>query len=179
MTPQVAFLKLQTMKTMELRVRQQSACAMAVAEFLDTHPMVDTVTYPGLDSFPQRELAKRQHLNGLNGGMLWFEVKGGTPMGRRLMDTVRRPWSLAENLGACESIITCPAVMTHGNMLPEDRAKVGITDGFIRVSCGIETPEDLITALKESLDSMHKDFQKSNALEPPAKRVKYSEQPII
>ena len=68
----------------------------------------------------------------MHGGMLWFEVKGGVQNGVRLMDTVRRPWTLAENLGACESIITCPAVMTHANMLKEDRLKVGITDGFVR-----------------------------------------------
>merc|ERR1712072_914834 len=131
-----------------------SATAMSVAQFLEMHPMVDTVQYPGLESFPQRDVAVKQHMGGLHGGMLWFEVKGGTPMGRTLMDTVRRPWSLAENLGACESIITCPAVMTHGNMLPEDRAKVGITDGFVRISCGIENVKELIDALSEALDNL-------------------------
>merc|ERR1712087_795861 len=68
-------------------------------------------------SFPQRELAVRQHKDGLHGGMLWFEVKGGTAAGRALMDSIQRPWSLCENLGAIESICTCPAVMTHANML--------------------------------------------------------------
>ena len=66
--------------------------------------------YPGLKSFPQKALADKQHDNGLHGGMLWFEVRGGTEAGRKLMDTVQRPWSLCENLGATESIITCPAV---------------------------------------------------------------------
>merc|ERR1711937_146770 len=137
-----------------LRIKQQSATAQKVAEFLESHPMVDVVRYPGLDSFPQKELADRQHLNGLHGGMLWFEVKGGSENGRKLMNTVRRPWTLAENLGACESIITCPSVMTHANMLREDRLKVGITDGFVRISCGIEDVKELIEALSEALSDL-------------------------
>ena len=83
--------------------------------------------------------------------MLWFDVKGGDKSAIKLMNNIKRPWSLCENLGATESIITACAVMTHANMLPEDRAKVGITDGFIRVSCGIEDVEDLIFALEEAL----------------------------
>jgi len=152
--PQTAFLILQTSKTMELRIRRQSETALKVAHMLEKHPKVDVVRYPGLASFPQKALADKQHLNGLHGGMLWFEVKGGTAAGRRLMDTVQRPWSLCENLGACESIITCPSVMTHANMLTEDRLKVGITDGFVRVSCGIEDADDLLAALKDALDRL-------------------------
>lgn len=154
MHPQTAFLILQTSKTMELRVLRQSATAQKIAEMLAKHAKVDRVEYPGLASFPQKELANRQHLNGVHGGMLWFEVKGGTEAGRRLMNTVQRPWSLCENLGATESIITCPSVMTHANMLKEDRLKVGITDGFVRVSCGIEDAQDLIEALKDALDNL-------------------------
>jgi len=154
MSPQVAFYQLQTMKTMQLRVRQQSQNAQKVAEFLETHKKVETVRYPGLKSHPQKELADRQHRNGLHGGMLWFEVRGGTEAGRKLMDSVRKPWCLCENLGASESIITCPSVMTHANMLAEDRLKVGITDGLVRVSCGLEDAEDLIAALKDALDAL-------------------------
>ncbi|CEM32862.1 unnamed protein product, partial [Vitrella brassicaformis CCMP3155] len=154
MSPQVAFYQLQTTKTMALRVRQQSATAQRVAEFLEKHPKVDKVVYPGLKSFPQKELADKQHKDGLHGGMLWFEVKGGTDAGRRLMDTCQRPWSLCENLGATESIITCPAVFTHANMLREDRLKVGLTDGFVRVSCGIEDADDLVRSLKIALDNL-------------------------
>jgi cystathionine beta-lyase/cystathionine gamma-synthase len=153
-SPQVAYYILQTSKTMHLRIKQQSNNAMAIAQFLEKHPKVDSVTYPGLASFPQKAVADKQHMNGLHGGMLSFEVKGGTDAGRKLMDNTQRPWSLCENLGACESIITCPSVMTHANMLKEDRLKVGITDGFIRISCGIEDPEDLIAALKKSLDNL-------------------------
>jgi len=154
MSPQNAFYTLQTSKTMGLRVKKQCENAQAVAEFLESHPKVDVVRYPGLESFPQRELAMRQHKNGLHGGMLWFEVKGGTEAGRALMDSIQRPWSLCENLGAIESICTCPAVMTHANMLSEDRLKVGITDGFVRLSCGIEDKADLIASLKASLDAL-------------------------
>ncbi len=154
MSPQVAFYQLQTSKTLALRIKQQSASAQKIAEFLETHPKVDVVRYPGLKSHPQKELADKQHRNGMHGGMLWFEVKGGTEAGRKLMDTVRKPWCLCENLGASESIITCPAVMTHANMLKEDREKVGITDGFVRVSVGLEEAEDLIAALKDALDAL-------------------------
>lgn len=154
MSPQVAFYQLCTVKTMPLRVRQQSNNAMAIAKFLKTHPKVDSVRYPGLEDHPQHELAKKQHQGGIHGGMLSFEVKGGTAAGRKLMDTVPRPWSLCENLGATESIITCPAVMTHANMRAEDRAKLGITDGFVRVSAGIEDADDLIRALKMALDAL-------------------------
>jgi len=154
MTPQNAFTVLQTSKTMGLRVARQSETAQKVAEFLESHPNVDVVQYPGLKSFPQKALADKQHLNGVHGGMLWFEVKGGTEAGRKLMNTVQRPWSLCENLGATESILTCPSVMTHANMLKEDRLKVGITDGFVRVSCGIEDANDLISALKKALDAL-------------------------
>jgi len=154
MSPQNAFYTLQTAKTLGLRIKQQSANAMKVATFLESHPMVDIVRYPGLDSFPQKELADRQHIGGVHGSMLWFEVKGGTESGRKLMNSIPRPWSLCENLGALESICTCPAVMTHANMLQEDRLKVGITDGFVRISCGIEDSDDLIGALKASLDAL-------------------------
>ena len=154
MSPQNAFYTLQTIKTMGLRIQKQSSNAQKIAEFLEGHPAVDVVRYPGLASFPQKELADRQHANGLHGAMLWFEVKGGSEAGRVLMNSVQRPWSLCENLGAVESICTCPSVMTHANMLQEDRLKVGITDGFVRLSCGIEEADDLIASLKQSLDAL-------------------------
>lgn len=154
MAPFTAFLQLQTAKTMVLRVRKQSENAQLIAEFLETHAAVDVVRYPGLPSFPQKALADKQHRDGTHGGMLWFEVKGGVANGRKLMDSINRPWSLCENLGAVESIITCPAVMTHANMRSEDRLKVGISDGFVRVSCGIEDVADLIASLKKSLDAL-------------------------
>merc|ERR1719436_144252 len=152
--PFAAFMIMQTTKTMALRVRQQSSTAMAIAEFLESHPKVTKVYYPGLASFPQKELADKYHRNGVHGGMLWFDIVGGSEAGTRLMNNIQRPWSLCENLGATESIITACAVMTHANMLKEDRLKVGITDGFIRISCGIEETDDLIKALSLALDQI-------------------------
>jgi len=151
MAPMTAFFQLQTCKTMGLRVEKQSKNAQKIAEWLETHPKVTKVFYPGLKSFPQKDLADKYHRNGLHGGMLWFDVQGGSPSGKKLMDTIQRPWSLCENLGSTESIITACAVMTHANMLKEDRERVGVTDGFIRVSCGIEDADDLIRALDQSL----------------------------
>merc|ERR1711948_86931 len=154
MNPFAAFMVLQTSKTMALRVRQQSKTAMEIAEFLEKHPKVTKVVYPGLASHPQKDLADKYHRDGTHGGMLWFDIVGGSEAGTKLMNSIQRPWSLCENLGATESIITACAVMTHANMLKEDRLKVGITDGFIRISCGIEETEDLIRALKNSLDRL-------------------------
>jgi len=153
MSPQVAFYQMQTTKTMGLRIKAQSASAQRIAEFLETHPMVEAVRYPGLASFAQKELADRLHRDGVHGSMMNFEVKGGTESGRKMMNSINRPWSLCENLGATESIITCPSVMTHANMLKEDREKVGITDGLVRVSVGIEDCDDLLKTLKKALDA--------------------------
>ena len=153
MSPFTAFIQLQTCKTMPIRVRHQSNTALKIARFLEKHPKVSKVIYPGLESFPQKALADKIHRNNLHGSMLWFDLKeGGSVAGTKLMDTIQRPWSLCENLGATESIITACAVMTHANMLKEDRERLGITDGFIRVSCGVEDADDLIAALKASLD---------------------------
>jgi cystathionine beta-lyase/cystathionine gamma-synthase len=129
--PFAAYIILQTTKTMALRVKQQSNTAMEIATFLESHPKVTKVVYPGLASHPQKELADKYHRDNLHGGMLWFDIVGGSEAGTRLMNSIQRPWSLCENLGATESIITACAVMTHVNMLKEDRLKVGITDGFI------------------------------------------------
>jgi cystathionine gamma-lyase len=149
--PFAAYMILQTTKTMALRVKQQSATAMAIAQYLEKHPKVVKVIYPGLASHPQKALADKYHRNGVHGGILWFDIVGGSAAGTKLMNACQRPWSLCENLGATESIITACAVMTHANMLKEDRLKVGITDGFIRVSCGIEDTDDLIQALDVAL----------------------------
>merc|ERR1719222_1370662 len=152
MNPFAAFMVLQTTKTMALRVKQQSQSALAIAQYLEKHPKVTKVVYPGLASHPQKDIADKYHRDGIHGGMLWFDIVGGSVAGTKLMDSIQRPWSLCENLGATESIITACAVMTHANMLKEDRLKVGITDGFIRVSCGIEDAQDLIRALSIALD---------------------------
>lgn len=151
MNPFAAFIVLQTSKTMALRVKKQSETAMRIAQHLEKHSKVTRVIYPGLASHPQKALADKYHRDNIHGGMLWFDIVGGSQAGTKLMNSIQRPWSLCENLGATESIITACAVMTHANMLKEDRLKVGITDGFIRVSCGIEDADDLIRALDAAL----------------------------
>merc|ERR1712203_593897 len=98
----------------------QSATALAIAQFLEKHPKVTKVIYPGLASHPQKAIADKYHRDNLHGGMLWFDIVGGSAAGTRLMNVCQRPWSLCENLGATESIITACAVMTHANMLKED-----------------------------------------------------------
>ncbi len=151
MSPQVAWLTLQGCKTLSVRMERQSANAMAIAEFLESHPKVETVRYPGLESFPQHALARRQATG--FGAMLWFEVRGGLAAGKRLMDSVGL-WSLAENLGSTESLVTHPVTMTHADVDEAERKRVGITDGLVRLSVGLEDEGDLIGALKDALDKV-------------------------
>lgn len=147
-SPFNAWLTLQGVKTLPLRMERHCANALAVARFLEGHPRVTRIHYPGLDSFPQRELARRQQKSG--GALLAFEVEGGTEAGIRVMNSVR-VCSLAENLGSAETLITHPASMTHAAVSPEQRAATGITDGLVRLSVGLESPEDLIADLKQAL----------------------------
>ena len=151
MTPMVAFYTLQGVKTMSTRLEAQSANALKVAQYLETHDNVERVCYPGLDSFPQKELADRQASG--HGSMLWFEVKGGVQSGKKLMDTLQL-WSLAENLGSVESLVTHSVTMTHADMPREERLAAGITDGLVRLSAGLESADDLIADLKQALDSL-------------------------
>ncbi|MDH4056835.1 MAG: PLP-dependent transferase, partial [Gammaproteobacteria bacterium] len=148
MSPQVAWLTLQGCKTMSLRMDAQSANAMAIAEYLEAHAKVKQVCYPGLKSFAQYELASRQASG--YGAMLWFEVKGGLVAGKKLMDNIK-VFSLAENLGSVESLITHPVTMTHAAVEKAERERVGIIDGLVRVSVGLEDVEDLIEALDKAL----------------------------
>jgi cystathionine beta-lyase/cystathionine gamma-synthase len=148
MSPLGAWLTLQGCKTLSVRIERQSANALAVARFLEAHPKVAQVRYPGLESFPQRELACKQ-ASGF-GAMLWFEVRGGLRAGKALMDNVTL-WSLAENLGSVESLITHPVTMTHADVEEAERRRVGITDGLVRLSVGLEDAEDLIEALDKAL----------------------------
>lgn len=148
MSPMVAWLTLQGVKTLSERMDRQSANAMAVAEWLQGHPRVERVGYPGLASFPGHDLAAKQ-ASGF-GAMAWFEVKGGVEAGKKLMDAVEL-WSLAENLGAVESIITHPVTMTHAAIPRDERIAAGITDGLVRLSVGLEDTEDLIADLDQAL----------------------------
>ena len=143
-----AWLTLQGVKTLPLRIRQHSENALKVARFLEDHPRVTTLYYPGLESFPQHELATLQQASG--GALIAFEVEGGTEAGIKLMNSVRL-CSLAENLGSAETLITHPASMTHAAVPIEQREAAGITDGLVRLSVGLENPEDLIADLDQAL----------------------------
>jgi cystathionine beta-lyase/cystathionine gamma-synthase len=151
MSPQVAWLTLQSCKTLSIRMDRQSASALAIARFLEAQPKVDRVCYPGLESFAQRDLAARQATG--FGAMLWFDVQGGVAAGKRLMDSIK-VWSLAENLGSAESLVTHPVTMTHSDVEEAERKRVGITDGLVRLSVGLEDPEDLIEALRVALEQV-------------------------
>ena len=148
MSPQVAWLTLQGCKTLSVRMEKQSGNAAAVAAFLEGHPKVERVCYPGLKSFPQHELANSQASG--YGAMVGFEVVGGLQAGKALMDSIEI-WTLAENLGAVESLITHPITMTHADVEEVERRRVGITDGLVRLSVGLEDVDDLIAALAAAL----------------------------
>jgi len=149
MSPMVAWITLQGCKTLSVRMDSQSENAMKIARMLESHPKVESVCYPGLESFSQHALAKSQATG--FGAMLWFEVKGGVSAGKKLMDALEL-WSLAENLGSVESLVTHPVTMTHADVDEAERKRVGITDGLVRLSAGLEDAEDLIADLQQALD---------------------------
>jgi len=149
-SPFAAWLTLQGVKTLPLRMARHCENALRVARFLESHPLVTKLVYPGLESFPQFELAQRQQTAG--GALIAFEVEGGVEGGVRLMNSVRL-CALAENLGAAEAIITHPVSMTHGAVPPEQRAAAGITDGLVRLSVGLENPGDIIADLEQALEA--------------------------
>ena len=149
-SPFNAWLTLQGVKTLPLRMERHSANALRVARFLESHPRVTKILYPGLESFPQYELARRQQ--GSGGALMAFEVEGGTEAGIRVMNGVRL-CALAENLGAAETLVTHPASMTHAAVPLEQRLATGITDGLIRISVGLENPDDIIADLRRALEA--------------------------
>ncbi len=149
-SPFAAWLTLQGVKTLPLRMARHCENAGRVARFLESHPRITRLAYPGLESFPQFELARRQQSAG--GALIAFEVEGGVEAGVHLMNSVRL-CALAENLGAAETIITHPVSMTHGAVPPEQRAAAGITDGLVRLSVGLENPDDIIADLEQALDA--------------------------
>ncbi|HEX2548195.1 MAG TPA: PLP-dependent aspartate aminotransferase family protein [Gammaproteobacteria bacterium] len=148
-SPFDAWLILQGIKTLDLRMQQHSRHAEIVANYLASHPRIKSVNYPGLKNFPQFDLGKKQQK--LHGGMLTFEVKGGYHNALTVMNSVQL-CSLAENLGSIETLITHPASMTHGPIPEADRHAVGIYDGLIRLSVGLENPEDILHDLDQALE---------------------------
>lgn len=142
-TPFNAWLTVRGIKTLAVRIREQSRNASAVAAWLEGSGLASRVIYPGLASFPQRELADRQHAGGLHGGVVTFELKGGYEAAVALLSHLSIG-TLAEHIGSVETLFTHPASMTHGDVPREDRLAVGLTDGLIRLSVGLEDPNDII-----------------------------------
>ena len=143
-----AYLCLRSLKTLALRMQAHERNALAVAQFLAGHPKVEKVIYPGLPAHPQHALAARQ-MSGF-GGMLTFCIRGGLAAATRLLERVEL-FALAESLGGVESLIEHPAIMTHASMPPERRAALGIGDGLIRLSVGIEAEADILADLEQAL----------------------------
>jgi cystathionine beta-lyase/cystathionine gamma-synthase len=152
MDPEAAFLLIRGMKTLGIRVERQSQTALKVAKYLARHPRVARVHYPGLPSHPDHPLAKRQ-MRGF-GGMLAFELKGGPKAGlaaaRRFCDRVRL-FLLAASLGGAESLVVLPVYTSHTNMSLAELRASGIEPGTVRVSVGLEDPDDLIGDLRQAL----------------------------
>lgn len=149
-SPFDCFLVLRGIKTLPVRMRQHCESATALAAWLEKHPGVEKVYYPGLPSHPQNALAKKQMK--APGGMISFVVKGGAAASKALLETVK-VFVCAESLGGVESLIELPAVMTHGAIPAEARAKLGISDGLIRISVGLEALEDLQADLDDALSA--------------------------
>ncbi|MBS0581364.1 MAG: PLP-dependent transferase [Proteobacteria bacterium] len=144
-----SFLTLRGIKTLALRMERHCANGLAVARFLEQHPAVERVHYPGLASHPQHALAQRQMVGGY-GGIVTAVLHGGLPAAKRALERCHL-FSLAESLGGVESLIEHPAIMTHASLPPSMRAALGISDGLIRLSVGVEDIADLLAELAEAL----------------------------
>ncbi len=146
-----AFLALRGLKTLPLRMKQHCENALTIAQFLENHPKVERVIYPGLESHPQHDLAMRQMKAG--GGMVTMTLKGGLAEATKMLEHCTL-FALAESLGGVESLIEHPAIMTHASLSPEDREKLGIGDSLIRLSVGIEEIDDLVEELAYVLEQI-------------------------
>lgn len=150
-SPFESWLTMRGLKTLPYRLKAHCDNAQQIAEWLEAQSCVTRVLYPGLASFPQRELALRQQK--AHGGLISFEVQGGADAGIAVMNAVKFCY-LAENLGAVETLITHPASMTHADVPLEQRRAAGITDGLIRLSVGLEDPQDVIADLQQAFASV-------------------------
>ncbi|WP_297507555.1 PLP-dependent aspartate aminotransferase family protein [uncultured Caulobacter sp.] len=144
-----SFLALRGVKTLALRMQRACDSALEIARWLEAHPAIQRVIYPGLPSHPQHALAARQMTGGF-GGIISVEVKGGLAPARRMLERTRL-FTLAESLGGVESLIEHPAIMTHASIPADQRAALGISDGLVRLSVGIESTRDLISDLDAAL----------------------------
>lgn len=144
-----SFLALRGVKTLALRMQRACDSALEIARWLERRPAIERVIYPGLESHPQHDLARRQMTGGF-GGIISVEVKGGLAPARRMLERTQL-FTLAESLGGVESLIEHPAIMTHASIPADQRAALGISDGLIRLSVGIESCRDLISDLDAAL----------------------------
>ncbi|ALM75564.1 cystathionine gamma-synthase [Thermococcus barophilus] len=151
LSPFDSWLVMRGIKTLAVRMERHEKNAMTIARYLEEHPLVERVYYPGLPSHPQHELAKRQ-MKGF-GGMLSFELKGGLEEAIKFVESLEI-FALAESLGGVESLIELPAIMTHASVPKDEREKVGIRDSLIRASVGIEDVEDLIEDLERGFEAV-------------------------
>ncbi|MDU0312111.1 O-succinylhomoserine sulfhydrylase [Phycicoccus sp. M110.8] len=151
MSPFNAWVLVKGLETLTLRVEKQAANALTVAKALEAHPRVTGVLYPWLESHPQHELARRQMLGG--GTVVTFQLDGGKDEAFVLMNALRIV-DISNNLGDAKSMVTHPATTTHRRLTPEARAAVGITDGTVRISVGLEDPQDLVEDLTAALDAL-------------------------
>lgn len=149
LSPHDASLILRGIKTLGIRMEQICQNTQRIAQYLEDNPKVETIYYPGLTSFPQYELAKRQMR--LAGGMIAIELKGGIKAGREFLNRLNL-FSRAVSLGDCESLAQHPATMTHATYSAEERQRHGISDGLVRLSIGLEDVDDLIADLEQALD---------------------------
>lgn len=153
LSPFDSYLLIRGLKTLPIRMEKHCSNAIAVAEFLEKHPTIDKVYYPGLESFEQYELYKSQ-MN-LPGAIIAFELIGGVDSGRALMNNLKL-CRLAVSLGDTETLIQHPASMSHSVCSKEERLAAGINDGLVRLAIGLEDVEDIINDLKQALDLLVK-----------------------
>lgn len=143
-----SYLALRGVKTLALRMQRHNESGLRIANWLEAHPQIEKVYYPGLDSHPQHQLASEQ-MHGF-GGMISVVVKGGLSKAKSFMENMK-VFTLAESLGGVESLVNHPAIMTHASVPKDIRKKLGITDGLVRLSVGIEDPEDLMRDIDQAL----------------------------
>jgi len=150
LSPFNAFLLLQGLETLHLRMERHSENAMKVAEFLGQHSKVNWVNYPGLPDHPTYDIAKKYHHRGHYGAILGFGIKGGLEQGKKLIDSLQLHSHLA-NIGDAKSLVIHPASTTHQQLTPEEQLATGVTPDFIRLSVGLENVNDIIEDLEQAL----------------------------
>nr|MDQ3378595.1 PLP-dependent transferase [Actinomycetota bacterium] len=151
LSPFHSFLFLQGLETLPLRMERHSQNAMAVAEFLQAHPKVNWVNYPGLTDHPSHEVAKKYHREGMFGAILGFGIEGGLEAGKQFINRLELH-SLLANIGDAKSLVIHPASTTHSQLSAEEQVSTGVTDDYIRLSVGLESIDDILYDLDQALN---------------------------